>query len=313
MDQQRLQEPQEELRREYTETQQVSVDFNELLGPRGFVFRFASQVPWFDGRPDCALHVKFNGDAAVAPAGGGGVPPRGATDWVTIALVEFKGRMRPALGAGTAAARKRLGAGAAVAPRTTSAAAAAVDTFPTRELTGRDPRDQGLAYCAMGWGQYSPDVVTLMLDGAGLALTTCGGPARVTELAGTVAAFNRGDLLMADALARELTAGTLWNGTVAEEARKSFGLALKVRQALDESGAQVVLLGRVGHRHDQPARGEARARSGAAVRHDGARDRLRLLARLGRSGQRRRGRAGREEERGAGKTHPHRALAHHRR
>ena len=32
----------------------------------------------------------------------------------------------------------------------------------------------------------------------------------------------------------------------AEEARKSFGLALKVRQALDESGAQVVLLGRVG-------------------------------------------------------------------
>lgn len=30
------------------------------------------------------------------------------------------------------------------------------------------------------------------------------------------------------------------------EARKSFGLALKVREALDQSGAQVVLLGRVG-------------------------------------------------------------------
>ncbi|HZX31063.1 MAG TPA: DUF2145 domain-containing protein, partial [Rhodocyclaceae bacterium] len=35
-------------------------------------------------------------------------------------------------------------------------------------------------------------------------------------------------------------------GPSVEDIRRSFGLALKVREALDKSGAQVVILGRVG-------------------------------------------------------------------
>ena len=59
-------------------------------------------------------------------------------------------------------------------------------------------------------------------------------------------------------------------------------------------------LGRVGHRHDQHAGGQAGPRGGALLRDDGARHRLRRLARGARRGERRGGGREPHEERGDG-------------
>ena len=218
---------------------------HELFGS-SLVFEFKPQLAWFGGRPDYALRVRVAGGLASEGAGqdntvtADAVPrarPRvcGAADdrWVVIALVEVKGRLRSAAAA-SAASRSAAAAAALV----TDAAAGSLS--PSRPLTDTDPRNQPHAYCLMGWGQYSPDIAAVVLDGVEVALTTCGGAVRMQQLIDTVAEFNAG-MLTDGALLQTLQGGELWNEAVVREARR--------RLAVGGGGGSDVVYGGDCHRH----------------------------------------------------------------